>query len=152
MTEFVFDSNGYLLPNDEPVFADSTSVKYHFGSSSVQRWDLWNSVEKLLDILSSYLLPVKEVWLDGSFISRKTNPNDVDIVIFVSYSSFRNVRGTLDTLSTSFAHLDVKWIPVLEATDDLSSAINALERMKWFILFTSDRNGLPKGFISLKMN
>lgn len=151
MTEFVFDNNGYLLPNDEPVLADSTSVNYHFGNSSVSRRHLWDSVEKLLSLLSLYLLPVNEVWLDGSFISQKTNPNDVDLVIFVNYSSFRATRDTLNTLSTSFADLDVKWIPVLEATDDLSSAINSLERMKWFILFTSDRNGVPKGFVSLKM-
>ncbi|MEZ0486888.1 DUF6932 family protein [Fibrella aquatica] len=152
MKEFVFDSNGYLTPNDEPVFADNTSVKYHFGSSSVLRWDLWNSVEKLVEILSSYLLPVQEIWLDGSFISQKVDPNDVDIVIFISHGSFKIMRDVLDALSTSFVHLDVKWVPVLDTLDDLSSAINALERMKWFVLFSSDRNGLPKGFISLKIN
>ena len=152
MIEFLFDSNGYLILTDEPVLADRTSVEYHFGSSSVLRWDLWNSVEKLLEMLSVYSVPVVKVWLDGSFISQKPDPNDVDIVIFISYWTFRNSREMLDKLSDSFIYLDVKWIPISDMTDDLSLAIDALERMKWFVLFSSDRNGLPKGFINLKIN
>ncbi|MBO0948720.1 DUF6932 family protein [Fibrella forsythiae] len=152
MTEFVFDSHGYLIPNDEPILADKASVNHQFGCSSVLRRSLWNDVEKLMEILSSYLLPVVEVWIDGSFISQKTDPDDVDVVIFISHAAYIPMRAVLDALGTSFVQLDVKWIPVLDASDSHSAAINALERMKWFALFNSDRNGLPKGFVSLKIN
>ena len=133
MIEFTFDANGYLTPNDEPVFADKACVSYHFGSASELRRDLWNAVETLMDIISLYLLPVTEVWIDGSFISLKTDPKDVDVIIFISQSAFESIRDTLDKVTISFVHLDVKWVPMLDGLDDLSLAINALERMKWFV-------------------
>lgn len=146
------DSNGYLTPNDQPIYADSNSVKHQFGSGSVVREELWSSVEKLVEITAFYLLPVADIWIGGSFTSLETDPADVDIVIFISYNSFKTMRGILDTLSATFHDLDVKWAPVLDQPDDLSEAINELERMKWFVLFNSDRNGLPKGFVSLQIN
>ena len=148
--EIEFDKNGYLTGYAEPVSVDRFIVNYHFSRSSVNRRELWKRAEEFLDILSSYSLPVLEIWIDGSFISQKAVPNDIDMVVFIGADFLEGNRSSFDSLDNAYKNLDVKWIPVRDKPDEFSLAIDALERMKWFILFSSDRNGLPKGFINLK--
>ena len=148
--EIEFDKNGYLTGYAEPVSVDRFIVNYHFSRSSVNRRELWKRAEEFLDILSSYSLPVLEIWIDGSFISQKAVPNDIDMVVFIRADFLEGNRSSFDSLDNAYKNLDVKWIPVRDKPDEFSLAIDALERMKWFILFSSDRNGLPKGFINLK--
>ena len=148
--EIEFDKNGYLTGYAEPVSVDRFIVNHHFSRSSVNQRELWKRAEEFLDILSSYSLPVMEIWIDGSFISQKAVPNNIDMVVFIRADFLEGNRSSSDSLDNAYKNLDVKWIPVRDKPDEFSLAIDALERMKWFILFSSDRNGLPKGFINLK--
>ncbi len=150
--ELEFDDNGYLTGHAEPLSIDRFTVRSQFSRSSANRLGLWERAEEFLDILSSYSLPVLEIWIDGSFISQKAIPNDVDMVVFIKADFLEGNRSSFDSLDNAYKNLDVKWVPIRDKPDEFSLAIDALERMKWFILFSSDRNGLPKGFINLKLS
>ena len=58
-------------------FVDSKSY-----AQSVTRRGIWSDFLDYLSALRS-LTPVCAVWIAGSFISRKVNPNDIDIVLLL---------------------------------------------------------------------
>jgi hypothetical protein len=54
-------------------------------SGSATRQDLLKGLSKFIDRLKKFGLDF-EVWLDGSFVTEKLDPNDIDLVVFVPQS------------------------------------------------------------------
>ena len=56
-----------------PLLVDSFPVSEH-------RRKMWRKLCKLFEVISGVSF-ITEVWLDGSFVCRKAEPNDVDMVV-----------------------------------------------------------------------
>lgn len=89
------------------------------------------------------------MWMNGSFVTQQAYPNDMDLVIYVPKAYLDKQFAQLNGLSDSFDKLDVKWVPVYEELESIGKAINELEEMKWFLLFSTNRSGQRKGFLSI---
>ena len=48
-----------------------------------------------------------EFWVDGSFVTTKTNPNDADIILFFDYDDMVKLKSILPQLRKTHPHLDM---------------------------------------------
>ncbi len=69
-----FTKEGFLPLGIYP--SELNEIKERFGSSNPRRVKLFKGLVKALNNLK--VSGIKKVYLDGSFITSKTNPNDVD--------------------------------------------------------------------------
>ncbi len=82
--QLTFDEYGYLTPY-QPILTDLPTVERVF----VQDFPHSTNRQPLFDrylLYNSYLskfLPTYMQWIGGSFVSRKLNPADIDVVTFV---------------------------------------------------------------------
>ena len=88
LMEFKFDKKGYLTPY-EVIFCDSLeALEYSFVtcfSSSLSRRRIYMGFLEYLFDMGNCLKRIGyqgtwKVWIDGSFVSPKTNPNDLDLL------------------------------------------------------------------------
>lgn len=56
---------------------------------SITRPSLMDNLQKVIELLGSKNV-VAEVWIDGSFLTEKLNPDDVDLVVIVEASDYAN--------------------------------------------------------------
>lgn len=115
--------------------------------------------KRLIDQLLIYLEDLAtlgipfDVWIDGSFATKKPDPDDVDLVVWVrevdtdSLPPERLVR---------FRRLviDREWVRAQYGVDVYMGKLdNPAERKKWQLEFGFDRAGLnPKGIFTLTIN
>ena len=89
--DFSFDPDGLLMLHTV-VTADLESFEKTFVSDfpdSTTRGGIFNAY---LDWLGAFRSTVCQTgfyqWIDGSFVTRKSNPNDLDIVTFVDHAVY----------------------------------------------------------------
>jgi hypothetical protein len=144
---FAFDDWGYLLPHDI-VEADKQSVEFHFATNPV-RASIWKHFLDFQKLLEVHTLFINGIWLDGSFVSQKEKPNDLDLVVFVEAKYLNDNYLKFDQIRKHYHLLHVFYAEHSVADTEVGRAINKIEKFKWFTLF-STKNGKPKGFIELK--
>ncbi len=86
----IFSSEGYITPIDK-VQSDLHTFEELFVknfANSVTRPRLWENYLAYLDNFRQKVTPNFVQWLDGSFVTLKENPNDIDLVTFIDYKIF----------------------------------------------------------------
>ena len=142
-----FDENGWLQPA-ALLPAEKESVERMFVTND-HRQLLWDQFKALSSQLVQQSIPIHAIWLDGSFISTKEEPKDVDIVIFTEINFLNTQFRLLDGLRNQFDSLDVFWASSSAKDDDLSVAITRFEELKWDWVFGMSRAKQAKGYILL---
>ena len=99
---------------------------------------------------------VYEVWADGSFVTNKINPNDIDVVLFVHAVDYIRIYKNWDKLR------DVELVDAyisLAVCEESKKYFSEQEyctfvnnRNYWRGQFGFDRSDNPKGFLVLKNN
>ena len=104
----------------------------------------------LIDNFRMYLSQIRqiavnfEIWIDGSFVTEKPNPNDIDIVVFAS-SNELNVLSSQDQLRLR-SLLDRNNVRQALGLDVLFAvAEDTNVRSYWRGWYGFDRNERPKG-------
>jgi hypothetical protein len=64
------------------------SIEKMFGTSSEKRRLLFNNFRKFLKLLSPFKKKIKRLILDGSFVTSKESPGDIDCIIIIE-NNFR---------------------------------------------------------------
>ena len=93
-----FDDNGYLQPY-KAITSNVNEIVNEFCFTE-QRTLLYQNFVALIAELQTLLGIDFEVWLNGSFISKKPVPNDIDLVIFVDFAVFEKVEKELAKFRT----------------------------------------------------
>ncbi len=96
-------------------------------------------------------VPVLTIWLDGSFVSKKDLPNDLDMVWFIEATYPNSHHPTLDQVRNRYPLLHSLLAEHHPANSANGEAINKIEKFNWFSLFSS-KNRKPKGFIELRID
>ncbi len=91
-------------------------------------------------------------WIDGSFVTQKQNPNDIDIVTFINYQDFeRNIKA-FDVLRKwrfdSKKGIDGYFVPIFPESHR-KNTIFKMEQKEWEFQFSRDRDGNNKGIIQI---
>lgn len=87
---------------------------------SVRRKALWANFVALLGLLKQLKLPC-DVWLDGSFLTEKIDPDDVDFVLDVAIHVIENATPAQEALLNKISKLGFK----------------AVENLHSFLMFTA---------------
>lgn len=90
INKITFDSNGYL---ESPTPSELTLSEFEeyfvkaFPKSDRRKW-LFENYLQYTNRFQNEIFPHFEQWIDGSFISKKENPKDIDIVTFLDYNVY----------------------------------------------------------------
>lgn len=128
-----FDEFGYLPPGIHPCSVDE--LKERFGAGSPEREV---ETQELLDFLSwTRRAGVQRIIVNGSYVSEKSAPNDVDVVILPGRDYPRN--------ETPFSQLEARW-PFLQ----VFVAVDVTDLEQWSLAdFGTDRMRRMKGVVEV---
>jgi len=129
-----FEKNGYLPPGIHS--ASIEEVVERFGTGSEQREAQAQSLLWLIPICRR--AGVTKVLINGSFVTDRLEPNDVDCVLLEG-SSYRRNSLAAEDLRQGLPFLEIKTVEAEEYT--------------FFgdILFSSDRDMMMKGLIEVEL-
>lgn len=153
----MFDENG-LLPAglhayEQDVFLSEFVTAF---STSQTRKLLYNAFNEILTEISSTFIPT-EIWVDGSYATSKTNPNDIDFVMFLSLDDFIQYSNSpvVHALRTRYSG-KLDFYLALSINSDTKSKLDEVNfnkavnrRNYWKGQFGFDRQDQPKGIIVL---
>lgn len=142
----LFDTYGYLTPYEiqqatHKMVVDTLLINPH-------RQMIWIQYIAFERVMVNRQVPVVVVWLDGSFVSRKEIPNDLDVVWFIDADYLSPNYRMLDQVRNQFPLLHILFAEYHRVDTPNAQAINRIEKFKWFSLFSS-KNRQSKGFLEL---
>lgn len=119
-----------------------------------RRLYLTNQLRRFLEELHKLDVPL-EVWIDGSFTTRKTEPDDIDMVVWINETDAESLSTERLRLLDSLLHIQNH--ERIKAAYDidvyLADPESALSRTKWTELFGKDRSSLnSKGIFVVLIN
>lgn len=95
---FQFDERGYLR-SKKPVAARWEEVEQFFVEAiqkSETRKRLWLNFLEFTKRLQEEIAPIFIVWLDGSFVTEKLNPRDIDAVFMLDHRVCEQKKSILE--------------------------------------------------------
>ncbi|MCU0470728.1 MAG: hypothetical protein MUF58_19245 [Arcicella sp.] len=111
-------------------------------------------IEKLKNEISNTFYQ----WIDGSFVTMKLNPNDIDVVSFLNHEIYENSLTQLAELQghklKKEQHLDCYFVKEYPIEHKNYEIITKYDSVEWFHLFSKtriNRNGkrFSKGIIQI---
>lgn len=147
---FVFNQFGNLIPSNTPILCTFENLLESFA---------WNEHRRLLLAeLQSFISDVKnlisadtKIWVDGSFVTNKILPNDIDLVLFVNTSVYQDNYNLFKQIRGKFSNIDAYFVEVFPE-DHKKYQHSELDKLEFLHLFSKDRKRRNKGFIELKIN
>lgn len=148
-----------VCPGSHPMsLADIKTLCVDQFPLSTTRVSIFAGLESLIAILIQNGITA-EIWVDGSFLTKKTDPDDVDIVICASGEQYDNgtmeVRELLDYLAS--ADLKPEYhchnFLVYEYNDENHPLheFGKQEKADWLQFFGTDRRNRVKGLAVVKV-
>jgi len=155
-----FDKYGHLIPYDVIEIDFSTLEKtfvHNFPNSSTRKI-LFNNYERFIYRFQDEVFPFFEQWINGSFVTMKENPKDIDIVTFLDYQVYeKRGEATLDKFWTFSLEDDgIDSYIVKEYPENHQKYLDFLElKNQWLNTYnhSNPKKGkeiLPKGFLKIK--
>ena len=136
--------NPLLPPGIHDV--DPSELDNHFLSafeSSRTRRDLIDGFHRYIEALMKHAIRF-EIWLDGSFVTSKEDPNDIDLVVFAPASELNALpQEDQNRLRGLFDRASIKKVFGCDVL--FSVAENENMRSYWRGWYGYDRNEQPKG-------
>jgi predicted nucleotidyltransferase len=124
-----FDTHGHLPPGVHPASADEIEERFGIFVVSDRRLRLFAKLKQFMALCRASEIVVK-VFLGGSFVSAKSDPNDIDIILVLSsdvdFNTLTAVQATVldrDALRRVFRGSDLDVLVVREGTGRLQTAI-----------------------------
>ncbi len=153
---YQFDLRGNLQPPDL-IETDYSTFRADFGNSPA-RVLILDQFQSFLNQLKE-LLPIPlELWVDGSFITKKENPADIDLVVFIDFQHFIVKQEPVRKLFRSYGdkqEMLVDAYPVVVYPENHSNFMTyRSDYLYWLNLFGQSRPNrakkqFPKGIIKI---
>ena len=155
-----FNVNGYLEPGIHAM--SDAEVKGHFVdgfTQSVTRPKIHAGYSQHASELAAIGVGV-EKYLDGSFTTTKTDPGDVDMVVFADADLVdalppavqQQLRSLVSGKATQQTHLcDCYFCPTVKDQHHPAYEKLRTQRKYWLGEFCFDRADVPKGIVSVKV-
>ena len=152
-----FDKNGFLTPY-QPIVNDLGGFQTNFAFNE-HRFSIFDHYLELIERIKALSINTFEHWLNGSFVSKKEKPNDLDILMFISVDDFFLYEKALAILRQEYKnkHLDLFYIIKRDETDANFNLFQS-DYVEWLHLFSKTRRNLRtgirnnKGFIQINYN
>ncbi|MBI5916303.1 MAG: hypothetical protein HY842_13080 [Bacteroidetes bacterium] len=148
-----FDENGNLIPHEiiETTWDDFTYTFSEGFEKKRRRKHLLANYQLYLDDIKRHFETPFYQWVNGSFVTQKQHPRDIDMVTFLPYDLIVKKAIFVDQLrktSKSLYKIDGFFAPTANWNHRFfESTLREAER--WKTLFGTSREGHPKGIIRL---
>lgn len=143
-----FDDKGYLTPCE--VIKTDIGVLANTFVFNPHRKMLFDNFQAFFTKLMSLDVGSVYCWIDGSFVTRKELPKDIDLVVFIDFDAFNRKESRLLHLQKSFqGQLDVYYVPLFPETHKFYS-ITLIRRNDFWELYSKTRGNPFTGEISRK--
>jgi hypothetical protein len=159
-----FDERGHLL---EPIELNLTEFKEIFvdewQDKTSTRPNIFATFEQYLTDFKALITPDFHMWINGSFVTQKSHPRDIDFVCFIDYSLFETKKELLDKQFGKYSTKDIygltldAYICLVYPRNHDKAAFSQSDERYWLNQFSStkpDRHHkkYSKGFIKIKFN
>ena len=152
-----FDENGFLKPY-KPILSDLATFQEYFVKFE-HRENIFKNYLSFLDEIKQISIYSFEHWLNGSFTSKKLNPNDLDILMFVETEIFYSFENQLFALKEKYKKLALDIYFIIKRNEQDTDYFHyQSDYAEWYSLFskTKARKGAntryKKGFIQINFN
>lgn len=147
-----FDAYGNPMPYDL-IPTDPATVRAMLVEAfphSPTRADLFAAFLRYVERLRALVGGGFTIWLDGSFVTRKPDPADVDFVTLLDAARYTRHETALETLhhDEPRPYLDPYFLPVYPAGHRLRF-VYELNRLDWLEQFGRGRDKREKGIFEL---
>lgn len=149
-----FDANGNLYPPQiiETDFETFKSTFVDVVEGSRTRLLIFEEYLNYINGLKELLNAPFYQWIDGSFITKKKNPNDIDLVTFIEKDLFQHKKKEIEVFRKLRFHnqskIDGYFVEVLPH-DDKWYANYEIDRKEWFFTFSTTRSSHSKGILQI---
>ena len=142
-----FDEQGHLTPYDVQEITLQEFEKYFVIND--HRQILFDDFLKLNEKLKILGINNFYQWIDGSFVTKKIAPKDIDVVSFIETGEFKKNENELLLLSKMFQNVDCYFVEVF-LNDDKKYFITQTDTSYWYHLFQGTRKQrVKKGFVQI---
>lgn len=138
-----FDQYGHLTPY-EVILTDLETFKAVFVKALGESHTRTPIFEAYFDYLNQLRQIVGDgfyQWIDGSFITQKTNPNDIDLVTFLNFEQIQRHEKELNTLRKlryeGKRYLDNYFVPTYP-NEHPNFTFYEIDRLEWLHRFERD--------------
>lgn len=149
-----FDSLGNVYPYKiiETTFDDLYLFFLQNNIFTKKREILLNQLSDFLNKLTSLLNSSFYIWIDGSFITQKNSPNDVDILIFIHTNDLLEKQKELSSLRKEYRKtIDSYFIEICEENSP-NFHLFEMNKKEWYFLFSTSRDFKSKGIFQINFN
>ncbi len=159
MENLTFTELGYLYPH-EKITIDLATFEQVFVKdfpNSETRKTLFDNYLRYLDAFSKEITPHFTQWINGSFVTKKENPNDIDFVTFIDVDLYNKKEKIIDkflSFSLEDKGLDAYILQIFPKHDERHLSYSLMNLERWDFRFTyskEDDNKIifPKGYIEI---
>jgi predicted nucleotidyltransferase len=146
-----FDSRGNLFPY-EIVETDISNFEQIFVTDFIEskrRVNLFGRMKSYIEELKQIIDLPFYIWIDGSFVTNRLRPNDIDILVFVESVAINRTEKQLYQLRERFRpEIDSYFIEVLLPTHP-NYFLFEMNRTEWLFTFSTSRSFQNKGIIQI---
>ena len=144
-----FDKNGCLEPYDI-ILTDLDILEASLVTNEYRRM-IFEDYLMFLENLKQLGIGTFYQWIDGSFVTKKYKPNDIDVVTFIEYQAFNKREKLFSELYWNRKQSKVDSCFVRVYPDDHEFSIRTkYDQVEYLHDFTRDnRNKLEKGIIQI---
>ncbi len=158
--QFHFDSNGNLTPYSK-ITTDLATFEKVFVTdfeNSTTRKTLFDNYLRYLEAFSKEITPNFTQWINGSFVTLKENPKDIDFVTFIPFEVYEKNKLLIEKSFWSYAlekeGLDAYIVQIYPENHKLFLSDTVKFREDWISRFTKTKLSenliyFPKGFIEV---
>ncbi len=155
---FRFNARGFIMPYQR-IVSSVEEIEEVFVTPfphSETRQVIFDNYLNYIDEFQSLITPQFTHWLDGSFMSKKLNPNDLDFVAFIDYRIYQQKEEQIFRIVEKYGYLKLdNYVSQLFPSNHSRHSETNRYKEYWTDLFSSSRRDPetnlqePRGFIEI---
>ena len=163
MSELKFDERGFLYPYQKIKLTmeefEAMFVKGFAQSTTRQR--LFENYKTYVRDFKALLTPNFTHWINGSFVTRKTNPRDIDMVTLIDHQTDLEKEKTIGERFVNRRAIEIYGVDAYTLTvfpeghrQHIQTQSDMLYWNDWFGRSWSNRTGIryPKGYVEIQFS
>jgi hypothetical protein len=103
-----------------------------------------------VDILKNMGVGEFQQWINGSYVTQKVYPRDIDLVNFVNYDFHRKFEQRLRLMKDEWKYKDIDaYFETAYPETHKRHFLTVFQQNKWREIYGSDRQDIRKGFVQI---
>jgi hypothetical protein len=161
MMDLKFDIKGHLTPYERSVLSvrDFEEIFVNSFDEESTRYQIFKNYKRFIEVFKKEITPNFTQWINGSFVTNKQNPKDIDFVTIISSDIYNQKRDLIDkkfrlTGAKKMFDVDAYTIEVYPESHK-NFGISKIDLVYWDNWFSKTKRNkhnktFPKGYIEIE--